>query len=488
MQSLLSQPNLLKGHSYIDGQWVSAQSGQTFTITNPANGEAIIEVADLGAEETTQAVDAAQKAQKDWQAKTAKERATLLRQWNQLILDNQADLAKLMTLEQGKPLAEAMGEVAYGASFIDWFADEARRLNGDVIPTFAKDKRVMTIKQAIGVVAAITPWNFPIAMITRKAGPALAAGCTIVIKPSDETPLCALALAELAHQAGIPAGVLNVVVGKDAKAIGGVLTSNPIVRKLSFTGSTPVGKLLLSQCAQTVKRTSMELGGNAPFIVFDDADLDAAVEGAIASKYRNAGQTCVCANRILVQEGVYDAFAEKLAARVASFKTGNGFAEGVNIGPLINPAAIQKVSELVTDAIDQGAHALVGGKVMDELGKQFFEPTILTNVTDDMAIFSNEIFGPVAPLFRFSTEEEAIAMANNTPFGLAAYFYSQNIARTWRVSEALEYGMVGINEGIISSEVAPFGGVKESGSGREGSQYGIDEYVEIKYLCVGGLA
>ena len=488
MQSLLSQPNLLKSHSYIDGQWVSAQSGQTFTITNPANGEAIIEVANLGAEETTQAVEAAQKAQKDWQTKTAKERATLLRQWNQLILDNQADLAKLMTLEQGKPLAEAMGEVAYGASFIDWFADEARRLNGDVIPTFAKDKRVMTIKQAVGVVAAITPWNFPIAMITRKAGPALAAGCTIVIKPSDETPLCALALAELAHQAGIPAGVLNVVVGKDAKAIGGVLTGNPIVRKLSFTGSTPVGKLLLSQCAQTVKRTSMELGGNAPFIVFDDADLDAAVEGAIASKYRNAGQTCVCANRILVQEGVYDAFAEKLAARVASFKTGNGFAEGVNIGPLINPAAIQKVSELVTDAIDQGAHALVGGKVMDELGKQFFEPTILTNVTEDMAIFSNEIFGPVAPLFRFSTEEEAIAMANNTPFGLAAYFYSQNIARTWRVSEALEYGMVGINEGIISSEVAPFGGVKESGSGREGSQYGIDEYVEIKYLCVGGLA
>ena len=488
MQALLSQANLLKSHSYIDGQWLSALSGQTFTITNPANGEAIIEVADLGAEETTQAVEAAQKAQKDWQAKTAKERATLLRRWHQLILDNQADLAKLMTLEQGKPLAEAMGEVAYGASFIDWFADEARRLNGDVIPTFAKDKRIMTIKQAVGVVAAITPWNFPIAMITRKAGPALAAGCTIVIKPSDETPLCALALAELAHQAGIPAGVLNVVVGKDAKAIGGVLTSNPIVRKLSFTGSTPVGKLLLSQCAQTVKRTSMELGGNAPFIVFDDADLDAAVEGAIASKYRNAGQTCVCANRILVQEGVYDAFAEKLAARVASFKTGNGFAEGVNIGPLINSAAIQKVSELVTDAINQGAHALVGGKMMDELGKQFFEPTILINVSEDMAIFANEIFGPVAPLFRFSSEEEAIAMANNTPFGLAAYFYSQNIARTWRVSEALEYGMVGINEGIISSEVAPFGGVKESGSGREGSQYGIDEYVEIKYLCVGGLA
>jgi len=337
-------------------------------------------------------------------------------------------------------------------------------------------------------VAAITPWNFPIAMITRKAGPALAAGCTIVIKPSDETPLCALALAELAHQAGIPAGVLNVVVGKNAKDIGGVLTGNPIVRKLSFTGSTPVGKLLLSQCAQTVKRTSMELGGNAPFIVFDDADLDAAVEGAINSKYRNAGQTCVCANRILVQEGVYDAFAEKLAQRVSGFKTGDGFAEGVNIGPLINGAAISKVEQLVEDAVSKGAKALIGGGVAQDAGTQFFEPTVLTGVTEAMDIFSNEIFGPVAPLFKFKTEEEAVAMANNTPFGLASYFYSQNLGRIWRVSEALEYGMVGINEGLISSEVAPFGGVKESGSGREGSKYGIDEYVETKYLCMGGLA
>jgi succinate-semialdehyde dehydrogenase / glutarate-semialdehyde dehydrogenase len=488
MKAILSQPSLLKSHSYIGGEWVAAKSGKTFAITNPANGKHIIDVADLGADETTQAVEAAEKAQKEWQNRTAKERATLLRRWNQLILDNQDDLATLMTLEQGKPFAEAKGEVAYGASFIDWFADEARRLNGDVIPTFAKDKRVLTIKQPIGVVAAITPWNFPIAMITRKAGPALAAGCAIVIKPSDETPLCALALAELAHQAGIPAGVLNVVVGKDAKAIGGVLTGHPTVRKLSFTGSTPVGKLLLSQCAQTVKRTSMELGGNAPFIVFDDADLDAAVEGAIASKYRNAGQTCVCANRILVQEGVYDAFAEKLAKRVATFKTGDGFAEGVNIGPLINPAAISKVEQLVGDAMAKGAKALIGGSKATTAGAQFFEPTILTGVTEDMDIFSNEIFGPVAPLFKFKTEDEAVAMANNTPFGLASYFYSQNIARIWRVSEALEYGMVGINEGIISSEVAPFGGVKESGSGREGSQYGIDEYVEIKYLCMGGLA
>ncbi|SBS24687.1 Succinate-semialdehyde dehydrogenase [NADP(+)] GabD [Marinomonas spartinae] len=488
MQVELTQASLLKSHSYINGEWVAAQSGNTFAITNPSNGKHLIDVADLGADETNAAVEAANKALKGWQALTAKERATLLRLWNQLILDNQDDLAKLMTLEQGKPLAEAKGEVAYGASFIEWFADEARRLNGDVIPTYAKDKRVLTIKQGIGVVAAITPWNFPIAMITRKAGPALAAGCTIVIKPSDETPLCALALAELAHQAGIPAGVLNVVVGKDAKAIGGVLTGHPTVRKLSFTGSTPVGKLLLSQCAQTVKRTSMELGGNAPFIVFDDADLDAAVEGAIASKYRNAGQTCVCANRILVQEGVYEAFAEKLAKRVASFKTGDGFGEGVNIGPLINAAAIEKVEALVSNAIEKGAKTLIGGSKDSTVGTQFFEPTILTDVTEDMDIFSNEIFGPVAPLFKFKTEEEAVAMANNTPFGLASYFYSQNIGRIWRVSEALEYGMVGINEGIISTEVAPFGGVKESGSGREGSQYGIDEYVEIKYLCMGGLA
>ncbi|TPE55265.1 NAD-dependent succinate-semialdehyde dehydrogenase [Maribrevibacterium harenarium] len=487
MQALLTNPALLKSQSYVNGTWVNAVSGATFPVTNPATGEVIIEVADLGAADTEQAVAAADNALKAWQDTTAKERATLLRRWNQLILDNQDDLAKLMTLEQGKPLAEAKGEVLYGASFIDWFADEARRLYGDVIPTFAKGKRVLTIKQGIGVVAAITPWNFPIAMITRKAGPALAAGCTIVIKPSDETPLCALALAELAHQAGIPAGVINVVVGKDAKAVGGVLTGSPIVRKLSFTGSTGVGKLLLTQCAQTVKRTSMELGGNAPFIVFDDADLDAAVEGAIASKYRNAGQTCVCANRILVQDGVYDAFAEKLAKRVNEFKTGNGLEQGVNIGPLINQAAVAKVEQLVSDAVSRGARAITGGQKATAAGEQFYEPTILVDVAEDMDIFSNEIFGPVAPLFRFKTEEEAVAMANNTPFGLASYFYSQNLGRIWRVAEALEYGMVGINEGIISTEVAPFGGVKESGSGREGSKYGIDEYVEIKYLCMGGL-
>lgn len=484
----LSNQSLFKQESYINGEWVGAQSGATFAITNPANGAFLTQVADLGAAETQAAVNAAEKALGPWQAQTAKERAQLLRRWNQLILDNQDDLAMLMTLEQGKPLAEAKGEVLYGASFIDWFADEARRVYGDTIPTFAKDRRVMTIKQAVGVVAAVTPWNFPIAMITRKVGPALAAGCTIVIKPSDETPLCALALAELAHQAGIPAGVINVVVGKNAADIGDVLTGHPSVRKLSFTGSTPVGKLLLSQCAQTVKRTSMELGGNAPFIVFDDADIDAAVEGAIASKYRNAGQTCVCANRMLIQSGVYDEFAAKLSAKVAQMKVGDGLEAGVTIGPLINQAAVNKVEELVNSAVVQGAKVVTGGDKASQVGAQFYKPTVLTQVTEDMDIFHNEIFGPVAPLFRFETEEEAIRMANNTPFGLASYFYSQNLSRIWRVSEALEYGMVGINEGIISSEVAPFGGVKESGSGREGSKYGIDEYVETKYLCMGGLA
>ena len=483
----LTNQNLFKQASYVNGQWINAESGKTFAVTNPANGAFLTEVADLGAIETSAAVEAAEVALKPWQESTAKERALLLRRWNQLILDNQDDLAMLMTLEQGKPLAEAKGEVLYGASFIDWFADEARRVYGDTIPTFAKDRRVMTIKQAVGVVAAVTPWNFPIAMITRKVGPALAAGCTIVIKPSDETPLCALALAELAHEAGIPAGVINVVVGKNAAAIGSVLTGHPSVRKLSFTGSTPVGKLLLSQCAQTVKRTSMELGGNAPFIVFDDADIDAAVEGAIASKYRNAGQTCVCANRMLIQSGVYDEFTAKLAAKVAQMKVGDGLEAGVSIGPLINQAAVNKVEELVNSAVVQGAKVVTGGDKASQAGSQFYQATVLTDVTEDMDIFHKEIFGPVAPLFRFETEEEAIRMANNTPFGLASYFYSQNLSRIWRVSEALEYGMVGINEGIISSEVAPFGGVKESGSGREGSKYGIDEYVETKYLCMGGL-
>ncbi len=488
LMSHFEHPELIHHQSYINGKWVDAFSGDTFAIINPSTGEHLIDMTNVGAIETNNAIAAAQAALAEWRKVLPKEKARLLRKWHQLIIDNQDDLARLMTLEQGKPFAESKGEVLYGASFIDWFADEARRLYGDVIPTFAQDKRLLTVKQPVGVVAAITPWNFPIAMITRKAGPALAAGCTIVIKPSDETPLCALALAELSHQAGIPAGVINVVVGKNAVEIGNVLTSHADVKKLSFTGSTPVGKLLLSQCAQTVKRTSMELGGNAPFIVFDDADLDAAVEGAIASKYRNAGQTCVCANRMLVQAGIYDAFSKKLAARVQELSTGDGFNDKVQIGPLINNAAINKVSELVESAIQNGATALVGGKPADALGTRFYEPTVLTGVTQDMSIFHREIFGPVAPLLKFETEAEAIAMANDTPFGLASYFYSQNIARIWRVSEALDYGMVGINEGIVSTEVAPFGGIKESGSGREGSKYGIDEYVEIKYLCMGGLS
>lgn len=477
---------MLKTQAYINGQWVNAANAKTFVVTNPANGLKIVEVADVGALETKQAITAADKALVSWRAKTAKERSQLLRNWFDLTVQHKDDLARLMTLEQGKPLNEALGEVMYGASFIEWFAEEAKRVYGDVIPATGGDKRLLTVKQPVGVVAAITPWNFPIAMITRKAAPALAAGCTIVIKPSEETPLCALALAELAHRAGIPAGVLNVVTGKDAVSIGGELTSSTLVRKLSFTGSTPVGKKLIAQCAQTVKRTSMELGGNAPFIVFDDADLDAAVEGALASKYRNAGQTCVCANRILVQDAVYDAFAAKLAARVDAFKVGEGTIPGVHIGPLINKAAVEKVDQLVSGALKGGAKALVGGKRSTQ-GELFYSPTILTGVTADMAIFNEEIFGPVAPLFRFKTEAEAIAMANATPYGLAAYFYAGDLARIWRVAEGLEYGMVGINEGLISTEVAPFGGVKESGTGREGSKYGIDEYLEIKYLCMGGI-
>ena len=398
----------------------------------------------------------------------------------------QEDLGLLMTTEQGKPLKEAMGEVMYGASFIEWFAEEGRRAYGDVIPSHAADKRILTIKQPIGVVAAITPWNFPVAMITRKAAPALAAGCTIVIKPSEETPFCALAMAELAHRAGIPAGVLNVVTGVNAKAIGGELTSSSIVRKLSFTGSTPVGKLLMEQCAQTVKKTSMELGGNAPFIVFDDADIDAAVEGAIASKYRNAGQTCVCANRLLVQAGVHDKFAEKLAARVQEMQIGDGTTPGVEVGPLINKAAIDKVDRLVQESVAQGAQIVTGGE-RNSHGELFYTPTILSNVTQDMPVFTQEIFGPVAPIIRFETEEEAVQMANNTPFGLAAYFYSETMSRIWRVSEGLEYGMVAINDGILSTEVAPFGGVKESGTGREGSKYGLEDYLEIKYMLMGGI-
>ncbi|WP_028304299.1 NAD-dependent succinate-semialdehyde dehydrogenase [Oceanospirillum maris] len=482
----LKDSQLLKTQAYINGEWVSAQSGKTFAVTNPATGLHIEDVADLGAEETRQAIEAADKAMASWKAKTAKERAVILKKWFDLMVEAKEDLGLLMTVEQGKPLKEAMGEVMYGASFIEWFAEEGRRAYGDVIPTHAADKRVLTIKQPIGVVAAITPWNFPVAMITRKAAPALAAGCTIVIKPSEETPFCALAMAELAHRAGIPAGVLNVVTGTSAAAIGGELTSSPIVRKLSFTGSTPVGKLLMKQCADTVKKTSMELGGNAPFIVFDDADIDAAVEGAIASKYRNAGQTCVCANRLLVQSGVHDEFAEKLAKRVQEMQIGNGTTPGVEVGPLINKAAIDKVDALVKASIEQGAKVLIGGE-RHAHGELFYTPTILSNVTQQMPVFTQEIFGPVAPIIRFETEAEAIEIANNTPFGLAAYFYSETMSRIWRVSEGLEYGMVAVNDGILSTEVAPFGGVKESGTGREGSKYGLEEYLEIKYMLLGGI-
>ncbi|MDX1397164.1 MAG: NAD-dependent succinate-semialdehyde dehydrogenase [Oceanospirillum sp.] len=482
----LKDPQLLKTQAYINGEWVNAQSGKTFAVKNPATGLHIEDVADLGAEETRQAIEAADKAMVEWKAKTAKERAVILKKWFDLMVEAKEDLGLLMTIEQGKPLKEAMGEVMYGASFIEWFAEEGRRAYGDVIPTHAADKRILTVKQPIGVVAAITPWNFPVAMITRKAAPALAAGCTIVIKPSEETPFCALAMAELAHRAGVPAGVLNVVPGVNAAAIGGELTSSPIVRKLSFTGSTPVGKLLMKQCADTVKKTSMELGGNAPFIVFDDADIDAAVEGAIASKYRNAGQTCVCANRLLVQAGVHDEFAEKLAKRVEEMQIGNGTTPGVEVGPLINKAAIDKVDTLVKASVEQGAKILTGGE-RHAHGELFYTPTILSNVTQEMPVFTQEIFGPVAPIVRFETEEEAIEIANNTPFGLAAYFYSETMSRIWRVSEGLEYGMVAVNDGILSTEVAPFGGVKESGTGREGSKYGLEEYLEIKYMLLGGI-
>ncbi|HNS92714.1 MAG TPA: NADP-dependent succinate-semialdehyde dehydrogenase [Thauera sp.] len=482
----LNDTGLLRAQAYIDGQWLAADDGGSFDVTNPADGSRVGSVPDMGAAETRRAIAAADAALPAWRARTAKERAAILRRWYELILANQEDLAVLMSTEQGKPLAEARGEVVYGASFIEWFAEEGKRIYGDVIPSHGADKRIVVVKQAIGVVAAITPWNFPIAMITRKAGPALAAGCTMVIKPAEDTPLCALALAVLAERAGLPAGVLNIVTTNRAPEVGGELTANPVVRKLSFTGSTAVGKLLMRQCAGTVKKVALELGGNAPFIVFDDADLDAAVAGAMASKYRNAGQTCVCANRLLVQDGIYDAFAAKLAEAVARLKVGPGLSGEVQQGPLINADAVAKVEELLADAVDKGAQVLCGGK-RHALGGNFYEPTIVTDVTAQMRVAREEIFGPVAPLFRFHSEEEAVRMANDTEFGLAAYFYARDIARVWRVAEALEYGIVGINEGIISTEVAPFGGVKESGIGREGSRYGIDDFVEIKYLCMGGI-
>ncbi len=484
--SIVNDTSLFRSQAYINGEWVDADSGDSVPVTNPADGNTLISVPDMGAAETRRAIDAANAALPAWSARTAKDRAAILRRWYELIMENQEDLARLMTAEQGKPLAESRGEVAYGASFVEWFAEEGKRTYGDVIPHHAQGKRLITIKQPVGVIAAITPWNFPNAMITRKVAPALAAGCTALVKPAAETPLSALALAELGERAGFPPGIFNVITTKHSSLVGGEMTSNPIVRKFSFTGSTEIGKLLIKQCADTVKKVTMELGGNAPFIVFDDADLDAAVQGALASKYRNAGQTCVCANRFLVQDGVYDEFAKKLAAATAQLVVGRGEKDGVSVGPLINKEAIDKVDSIVQDAISKGATVLLGGK-RDDTGSNFYQPTILTHVSADMEVASEEIFGPVAPLFRFKTDEEAIRIANDTPFGLAAYFYSRDIARVWKIAEGLEYGMVGINEGILSTEVAPFGGVKESGVGREGSKYGIDEYMEIKYLCLGGM-
>ena len=480
----LSARNLLEGRSYVGGAWIDADSGATFPVTNPATGEEIAQVADLGQAETARAIDAAYAAQGPWAARTAKERSAILRRWFELIVENADDLACLLTAEQGKPLAEARGEIVYGASFIEWFAEEAKRVYGDTIPGHQADKRIIVLKQPIGVVAAITPWNFPNAMITRKAGPALAVGCTMVLKPAKQTPLSATALVVLAEQAGMPKGVLNVITSNDSRSIGAEMCGNDKVRKLTFTGSTEVGRVLMRQCSEQIKKLGLELGGNAPFIVFDDADLDAAVEGAMLCKFRNAGQTCVCANRIYVQAGVYDAFAGKLQAAVARLKVGNGFDEGVTTGPLIDLAGLAKVEEHVADATAKGAKVAAGG-ARHELGGSFYLPTILTGMTQEMVVAREETFGPVAPLFSFETEDEVIAMANDTEFGLAGYFYARDLSRVWRVAEALEYGIVGINTGIISTEVAPFGGVKQSGLGREGSKYGADDFLEIKYLCMG---
>jgi len=481
----LKDPSLLRQQCYVDGQWCDADSGETCAVTNPATGEKIGTVPKMGAAETRRAIAAADAAWPAWRAKTGKERSAVLRKWNDLMLANADDLALIMTVEQGKPLAEAKGEIGYAASFIEWFAEEAKRVNGDTMPSPWPDRRIVVIKQPIGVCAAITPWNFPAAMITRKAGPALAAGCPMVLKPALATPYSALALAVLAERAGVPPGVFSVLTGSSG-AIGGEMTSNPTVRKLSFTGSTEVGRVLMQQCATTIKKLSLELGGNAPFIVFDDADLDAAVEGAIASKYRNAGQTCVCANRLYVQDGVYDKFAQKLVAAVEKLKVGNGVEPGVVQGPLIDAAAVAKVEQHIADALAKGGRLLTGGK-RHALGQTFFQPTVIADTTPDMMVAHEETFGPLAPLFRFKTDAEAIALANDTEFGLASYFYARDIGRVWRVAEGLESGMVGINTGLISNEIAPFGGVKQSGLGREGSKYGMDDYLVIKYLCMGGL-
>lgn len=482
LEHALKDPSLLRHQAYIGGEWQAADSDATFEVFDPATGESLGTVPKMGAAETARAIDAAQAAWAGWRMKTAKERAAILRRWFDLVIANSDDLALILTTEQGKPLAEAKGEIAYAASFIEWFAEEGKRVAGDTLPTPDANKRIVVVKEPIGVCAAITPWNFPAAMIARKVGPALAAGCPIVVKPAESTPFSALAMAFLAERAGVPKGVLSVVIG-DPKAIGTEITSNPIVRKLSFTGSTAVGRLLMAQSAPTVKKLTLELGGNAPFIVFDDADLDAAVEGAIASKYRNNGQTCVCTNRFFVHERVYDAFADKLAAAVSKLKVGRGTESGATLGPLINEAAVKKVESRIADALAKGASLMTGGK-RHALGHGFFEPTVLTGVKPDMDVAKEETFGPLAPLFRFASEEELVRLANDTEFGLAAYLYSRDIGRVWRVAEALEYGMVGINTGLISNEVAPFGGVKQSGLGREGSHYGIDDYVVIKYLCV----
>ena len=481
----LTDPTLFREACYINGKWVGAVSNETLDVTNPASGDLLGTVPKMGADETRAAIESANDAYPAWRAKTAKERATILRKWFDLMMENQEDLARMMTAEQGKPLKESMGEIVYAASFIEWFAEEGKRVYGDIIPQHAPGKRIVVTKEPIGVCAAITPWNFPAAMITRKCGPALAAGCTMVVKPATATPYSALALAELAKRAGVPAGVFSVVTGSSGP-IGGEMTSNPMVRKLTFTGSTEIGKLLMEQCAGTVKKTSMELGGNAPFIVFNDADLDEAVLGAMASKFRNTGQTCVCANRFLVQDGVYDAFSKKLADAVAEMRVGDGLKGETEQGPMIDMAAVEKVEEHIEDAVAKGAKVISGGSRHD-LGGTFFQPTVLAEVNTDMKVTKEETFGPVAPLYRFETEEQALEMANDTEFGLAAYFYSRDIGRIWRVMEGLEYGIVGVNEGIISTEVAPFGGMKESGTGREGSKYGIEDYLEIKYGLIGGI-
>jgi succinate-semialdehyde dehydrogenase/glutarate-semialdehyde dehydrogenase len=485
MSLKLKDEKLFRQNCYVDGEWVDALNRGTIPVTNPASGEQLGTVPRMGAEETRRAIEAADRALPAWRGKTAKERAQILRRWFDLMMANQDDLAAIMTAEQGKPLAESKGEIAYAAAFIEWFGEEGKRIYGDTIPAHGTDKRIVVIKEPVGVCAAITPWNFPAAMITRKAGPALAAGCTMVLKPATATPYSALALCELGERAGLPKGVFSCVTGP-ASEIGGEMTSNPTVRKLTFTGSTEIGKLLMEQCAATVKKTSMELGGNAPFIVFDDADIEMAVKGAIASKYRNAGQTCVCANRILVQDGIYDAFTKRLAETAGAMKVADGFEQGAVIGPLIDMKAVEKVEAHIADAVKKGAKVAIGGH-RHALGGSFFEPTVLTDVTTDMVITKEETFGPVAPLYRFKTDAEAVKMANDTEFGLAAYFYSRDIGRIWRVAEQLEYGIVGINEGIISTEIAPFGGMKESGIGREGSKYGIEEFLEVKYLCMGGI-